>query len=68
MLDEKQIELKMFCKFCGKEIEQNINNCVQCSANLSEKDKENKEFDNFIEKLFLDQKLSDELNKDNDLK
>ena len=64
LLEEKQPELKTFCKFCGKEIEENTDNCVQCSTTLGEKDKDIKEFDEFIEELFFIQKSMDELNKD----
>ena len=56
LLKVKHPESKTYCKFCGKEIEQNTNNCAVCSTKLNEKDKEVKEFDKFIEKLFLDQK------------
>ena len=68
LLDENKHELKTFCKFCGKEIEQNADNCAECSTTLREKDKEIKEFDKFIEELFLAQKLSDEFNMNNDQK
>ena len=64
-VDVKQPKLKMFCKFCGKDIEQNTDNCVQCSTTLKEKDKEIKEFDEFIEELFLAQSR-DEFNKDDE--
>jgi len=66
MLNETKHELKTFCKFCGKEIEENTDNCVQCSTTLGEKDKDIKEFDEFIEELFFIQKSMDELNKDID--
>ncbi len=65
-VDVKQSELKTFCKFCGKEREKDTDNCIQCSANLREKGKESKEFDEFIEELFLAQKAIDEFNKDKD--
>jgi len=41
-----------------------IDKCSQCLVNLKEKDKEVKEFDEFIEELFLAQKLSENLKKE----
>ena len=42
---------KFFCKFCGKEVNQREEKCEECSTRLEIKDKENREFDEFIASL-----------------
>jgi predicted amidophosphoribosyltransferase len=51
--EDKSIEKKSFCKFCGKEIKQNSDYCKLCSVKLEEEDKKVEEFDKFIDKLLL---------------
>ena len=53
LLDVNKHELKTFCKFCGKEIEQSTDICVDCSIPLDEKKKEIEEFNRFIKELSL---------------
>jgi len=43
---------KFFCKFCGKEVNPSEENCEECSTRLEIKDKEYREFDEFIASLF----------------
>jgi len=51
--DKKQTDKiqKFFCKFCGKEVNPNEEKCEECSTKLEIKDKEYREFDEFIAKL-----------------
>ena len=42
---------KFFFKFCGKEVNPNEEKCEECSTRLEIKDKENREFDEFIASL-----------------
>ena len=42
---------KFFCKFCGKEVNPKEEKCEECSTRLEIKDKENREFDEFIASL-----------------
>ncbi|TKJ22411.1 MAG: hypothetical protein CEE42_12960 [Promethearchaeota archaeon Loki_b31] len=42
---------KYYCKFCGKEVEQNVEKCEECSTKLEKEDKEQRELENFIDTL-----------------
>jgi hypothetical protein len=61
--EEKNVEKKSFCKFCGKEIKQNSDYCELCSVKLEEEDKRVEEFDKFIDKLLLTEGFFEETEK-----
>jgi predicted nucleic acid-binding Zn ribbon protein len=62
--EDKSIETKRFCKFCGKEIKQNSDYCELCSVKLEEEDKKVEEFDKLIDKLLLTEGFFEEIDKD----
>lgn len=51
--DEEQPEkiTKFFCKFCGKEVKPNEENCKECSTQLEKIDKEYREVEDTLTKL-----------------
>ncbi len=50
-LSKAKIEVKSYCKFCGKEIKHTADNYEGCSTRKEEKYKEKEEFEKFIDKL-----------------
>ena len=49
--DESKIE-KSYCKFCGKEVEDNSDYCINCSTNLSNEDIAFENLKIYIKKLY----------------
>ena len=58
--EKKKLETpqKYYCKFCGKEVNPNEEECEECSTKLEKEDKEHLELEKFIDTLLDKQKKS----------
>lgn len=58
--EKKKLETpqKYYCKFCGKEVNPNEENCEECSTRLEKEDKEHLELEKFIDTLLDKEKKS----------
>ena len=57
-LESNGLNHKVYCKFCGKEVEENVEKCEECSTKLEKEDKEHMELEKFIDTLLDKQKKS----------